>query len=346
MAGENAPSLAEQYDVAPTASEVDAPASEGAGRPVMGDAGRPTDGAGTPAPEVPATPPRDPETGRFVSPQVTSSVVGEGGGGQPTPPRYDHSPTLVRLAFDLGITPEEIDSFDTPSLSAVVRAAQQERLNQSRESVTHDARDAGQQRAQVARDERQPAGPSAKDLGLDDQLEWDPTLLSLLKQLKDGLSEVAELKAAHVRQQQRTARQEVEAVLARDYADFMGPEPGPRATPRDPALAKRQMVAQYVSTHLRDDPGSLEDKLHVAMDVLFGRKPPFPGVPPRAAAKGSAVSEESWREGALATPTHRKGAAEPKGREAATQALASYMRENGLAGGGAPQQGLDEFLGD
>lgn len=352
MAEKPTPTLAEQYDVT---QEHLAPPAAGGAAPDEGQAAArgeppppPSEGATPPAAP---TPPRDPQTGRFVGPDQGRYAPVEPGAIAPPPAPSAHSPTLIRLAFDLGLAPEEIDALDTPTLSAVVRAAQQEQQAARRHSASDQAVSAGAERAASARQERAaPQGPSAKDLGLDDGLEWEPSLLALLKGMSDKLAaldglKLGELREDYARQRQRTARQQVEAVLARDYAQFMGPEPGPKATARDPALAKRQMLAQFVDAQLKDEPGGFEDKLHLAMLTLFGQKRPG-GTPaaPAPAPQAAGITAEQWREAALAAPTHRRGAAEPKGREAAVRSLEQHMRENGLSQRGDQADTGDDFL--
>jgi hypothetical protein len=308
--------LAEQYDV-PGRGE----GSEARGVAEAAPAGTTPGPAPGPAPAE--GPPRDPQTGRFTSP----------GAG--------HSSTLVRLAFDLGLAPEEIDALDSRSLAKVVGDAQREQQAARRAATTEGAL-AGRQ-APAGAAPAAASGGSAKELGLDAELEWDPSLVSLLGTLRSELAsaraELAELKGHHVQQAQRTARQQVETVLARDYSDFMGPEPGPRATGKDAALAKRRALARYVSEELKDDPGSLEERVVLAMEHLFGQKAPGNRA---AAARRGGPDEQQWREGALARPTHRAGAAEPPGREKAAASVARIMRENGISGGGPGSLG-DEF---
>jgi hypothetical protein len=129
--------LAEQYDV-PGRGE----GSEARGVAEAAPAGTTPGPAPGPAPAE--GPPRDPQTGRFTSP----------GAG--------HSSTLVRLAFDLGLAPEEIDALDSRSLAKVVGDAQREQQAARRAATTEGAL-AGRQ-APAGAAPAAASGGSAKEL--------------------------------------------------------------------------------------------------------------------------------------------------------------------------------------
>lgn len=307
-------------DPTPAPASAPAPARDGPTGPVR-------DGPTGPVRELP---PRDEATGRFVSPA-------------------QHSPTLVRLAFDLGMSPEEIDSLDTASLQSVVRQAQAEQQAMRRSQTASGAVEAGQARAAQARAD-QPAMPKAAELGLDGELEWDPTLLGLLgsmkKELEESRKELAELRTHHARQQQQTARQELEGIFASKYANFMGPEPAPGTPPTDPAMAKRILLTQHMRNFYKDYKGPIGKLVDDLMGSIFGQTAPGSGgsqhQTPPAPPSSRGPTPEQWREAALARPTHRAGAAEPAGKEKAVQTVARFQRENGMTGTPDPSS-LDEF---
>jgi hypothetical protein len=305
------PSLLDQYD--------------------LGDTDRSsTLGAGEPAPR-PASPPKDPATGRFVS-------------------QSKHPDRLTRIAKDLGFGQDEIDSLPTAELRQEIQIAQQERANQRQidsisramEQPSHPARgDAAGEPVSS------PAAPEY-DLGID-ETQYDSGIIGAMKKLADQnkklqarLDQVENYTRA---QQHETAVQRLDRAFGSLGATFEGLlGKGSRADldPKSVEVRRRKAIVEEAMA-LAGPKASVEavaSKIEEAARTFFG-------VPQKAKkekepqeAEKPTPEQEEWLDGALERPTHRLGSDEPLGREKAIRAIEQARRRNGTA-----QTTLDEFPG-
>jgi hypothetical protein len=290
---EEAQSVASQYELGDTAPA--APAAPAASQSVA---------------EAPA---KDPRTGRFVS-------------------------RVRGLARDLGMSDEEIDGYDSHELKDLVQMAQTERLFRQRESATLGALD------RPAGAPTLPATPGAGaggpgSLGLNEE-DYDPGLMALLRRQQEELTslrqQVAQVQGFHHAQVQGSVQARCDHAFARHKA-HLGEARYHELKPDDPHLLRRRAVLQLVDAMKS---GTLEERIDRAVQTLYGTTPAAApaattapvGNPPPVAPASAAPDEgyaEAWRNGALARPTHRAGAAEPPGPEKAERSVASFLAESG-----------------
>lgn len=261
------------------------------------------------------SPPKDPDTGRFVSPAKA------------------HPALLVRQAKDLGISEEEIAEADTSDLRYLVREINAEKRQNDLILSLHGIR------PPAAPAE---AAPAALDLGINEEVV-EPSIAAALKKLaadnRDLRQQVERLSQHQQRQEQETGAQKMDRLFDK-YGDkvLFGDGPGSEMS-EDSAELQRRVAVINIARGLQ---GNFEQNFRKVVSTLFsGTKPEKPPEKPGKPAKnGTAVSPEEWQEAALAVPTQRIGAQEPYGVERAKAAVRALTKERAPSGG---DTSLDEI---
>jgi hypothetical protein len=293
----------------------------------------------------------------------------------PEPARPAHPRSLVLKARRLGYTAEEIAALSTADLKADVDAVEREEYLAQRERFYAEQR----QQPEAPKPAEKPAPePEADPLDFD-AAEYEPAVAKLLSALRDKVRHLEKQTTQHAEIESR--RQATTLVEAYDAAfeqvgddragagsglDFAPGSPERdfretilRATDLTKAKTARQTTAAIVATYRR----------------LFGDKPaaPKPAAPAAdayAAAEGQPVKagrpqdpktgrfvpaeveeEEAEREevrgkfgrAGVAVPTHRAGAAEPKGVAKAKKVFAAGMRDLSASANGTVEDPGDEW---
>ena len=292
-AGSAQPSLVAQYELGDDApaGPAPAPAGESAAATAAAPPSEPI-----PAPAPSSGPPRGPD-GRFV-------------------PKA--SDLLVRQAKSLGLSDAEIAEADPADLRAAVQALSSERLLAAHARAIEAAGPARGQEPPPS-----PAAPPADDLGLKDE-DWHPDLLRVVRQLhrqnQELRAQVAEIGGWAQRQQQEAVHEQIDRWFAKNESRY-GKGSRHDLGKDNPDLLRRKALLS-LAEHM--PPGALEQRLAQAEAILY------PAAKPEPKPQGPSPAELAWSQGALARPTHRSGAAEPRGTERAVAGVQSYLRENGL----------------
>lgn len=322
-----APSLADQYvlddeQVEQLTREVGsgvAPPSPSAAPPPAGQ---------TPA-EEPArpTPPRDPETGRFVAPTES-------------PPVPVHSRIMMRRARDLGLTDEDLREHTPEGLEELVfhleRNASQNAFARERE---RQAVPAWQEETGSVEPDRGEPPPAPLALDEDDFYrpgEFDPRLTGVIRKLEGRIAKLEKLEQRLQAFEQRETIRENEsgsrfldrlfAGLAEQYPHLLSKKTVNQLAKGDPELQRRQMAIMATGCQSFRDP-TFVPKLRAALAVMAGGAPPRRPEPPPEPEEGP--TPEQWRNGAIARPTHRSPPPEPHGVERATRAVSEQLQEMG-----------------
>ncbi len=256
-----------------------------------------------------------------------------------------HSPRLVAMAEDMGIPAAEIAAMTTDSLETTVHHLQRQALSEARAN-----QQARQQTAKALEVTQEDTGPDwGKDESGNPYTEKDylPGIAATIKQNHVLQKELKELKG-HVqaqaqRETQRQAQSQAEMydaafeALGADYERYFGKGAGADMEQQSPAMKRRIAVLVLAGAASATSLRSLKAKLKEAADTLYEPAPaeaakPDPyaavtGVAPKPAPKDE--PKEVWKNGGVAKPTHRRGAAEPAGRDKAAKAVGKLMEEFG-----------------
>ena len=297
------------------------------------------DPSASPAPEpaptaspAPATPPRDPDTGRFV------------------PQKHTHSAYLTRMAQDMGLSHDEIDSRDSDSLGMLVY-----HLQEHTRALHEQFRRETPPNTQPPYQPQQPAAavpPPEEDLGLGE--EFDPRLTSAMKkilaenqklagevaQLKQNMGTMAQRDSAR---HQLTINQRIDAFFSTKDQQTFGTG-NVHSLQRDGIEFRRRSAVVNDAKLIEGDAesGALEAKLERALKELFPSSAPPAPTPPEPGAKR--YTQEEWDKGGVAPPTHRQGS-EAKGPRKAIIELDKFLRERNAAvaaHGGEEEAGLPD----
>ena len=217
------------------------------------------------------------------------------------------------MAADLGISSEDISAQSPEQLEELVYHLNRQQLDMYR---------------QFQRPETPAATPQAAaaddDLGLD-ETQYDE---GLVKALKAGRKQVAELKAQLKTVLERDQAREAETtdqILDRVFEQIddtrfgAGPMRGLAA-----GSDERQRRQAIVNQANQSKQGTLEQRAQAAYKLIYGEKP--------APAKAAPILDErrkEWNAAGLARPTQRSGSPEPKGVKKAVDTVARIMKEHG-----------------
>jgi len=323
------------------------------GEETAGPAPAATAAATPPAPEAPALNaaglPYDPATGRLL-PRTTPAEPAPAAPEAAASPPATLSP-LRRLAQDFGIDHEALAE---ESVEAAVRAAQRTLLRlqegEGRRADIQRAAEASRQQAPAAPPQ---APPEEFDLGLSPQEAEDihPAVLSILRRALKPLADKARalerqvgyLTSGFHGQVQETNTARLDRALSALGDPRLGTARRHELADDDPLVARRSAVVALASKLAGKDATVHQvcAKVKEARDLFYGDAPATP--PPPPARKNGAPVPDEWLAGGLRRPTHRNGAAEPKGPEAAVAAVAQQIREYGGASG--EPDGPDDFPG-
>jgi hypothetical protein len=282
----------------------------------------------------------------------------------PADRRPAHPDWLVRQAANLGFENEDLEQSSEQLIRAVNRE-QSRRLQYQQEQSrarTLQGDDPQAQLHQAARDVpvpqlQQPEGVQPMD-ELDDinptlakHLRQIPALLARIEALEAALASVKAVQDDH---RTRSAWQVADALIAK-YGDPAVFGQGPMTALRPdswPARNRRAVsqVARELAGPKADDRAVLQ-RFHEAMVGMGFAKLQEQPAPPQSndtayPANGATAQQyrveqvngqrrytpDEWREGALATPTHRSGAPEPKDEQVAVANLTERMRSAGMLG--------------
>jgi hypothetical protein len=239
----------------------------------------------------------------------------------------------LALAGDLGLSEEEIRTTSPEALEQVVYHLQRQLLRERRDKSI-----------QTTVAEEQPATapdsvPSPDGLLGIDESQYDAGLVGVLKaqatkiqELERRLGQVQGFQQARVRE---SLAEQCDRAFVKHKA-VLGDGRGIDMTADDPHFLRRKAVLELVDKGPKK--GSLPDRIDRAVEILFGQR----AAP--ALGRGGVSADErpqtppspfeaEWREGGLVRPTHRSGAGEPKGREKAEQAVATYLEQQRVATG-------------
>jgi hypothetical protein len=267
------------------------------------------------------------------------------------PTKHIHSKRLTRMAQDLGIPQEEIDSTPSEALDDTVYHLNRQLLEMS----------AQDRRGKSLGENRPPSsGPPQDADGLADgrdaspEEDIDPDSEQFQHLDNDLLNLIKHQQRRIKRLEDQASRQEVsrrnEPLNARldrafaKYSDVLGK--GSRADlAQDSKEFRDRIRVLEIAERLGSDPGTLEDRIDRAVKAAFGDR-----LKTEQEEGGTPTSQSGHRTGHLerelerrreifqstvAKPTQRRGLEEPKGTRRAEKAVAQRLREQGL--------NLDEF---
>lgn len=269
------------------------------------------------SPPARPVPPKDPVTGQFV--------------------KKTHPKWLERQARHLGISDEEIGEMETDSLgeavTATMRFADEDRRARATDpqrppeptSTTEPAIDWGKDVDGTPYTERDYQGPVA---------DTAKRALALEKRVKELEGMVQSLLQNEGRRAQEQHYDRVDQVFADQpkFSSVIGTGPRHKLPKGGPALKRRAAVlaeAWRLAGQNATEEQRLE-KVPKVLEEMFGDL--VAAQPEPTPAPVQAAEVERWNNGATARPTHRAGAPEPKGRQAAVKAVQNILRERSQNG--------------
>lgn len=278
--------------------------------------------------------PRDPETGQFLpAKQVAASVPSSSA---------THPARLLRTAAELGFSDAEVAEMATDRLEDAVHFATLHLAKERRERQATSVSAGDRATDDFITTSREPGEPTAKvldSLGIDEG-QYDTALVQLLKEQK---KEIADLRKSmgelHQRERFRHAETVDEKIvrqfelLTPQYKSFIGEIFG-SVVPKDLPEYGRQVAILGEARRLAGPKASVNDQIRMmgaAAKNLFGSKAAVPDEPNEEAIEpvngDLKLRQERWNASALAKPTQRHGAAEPKGVRLAEKNVAAKLRE-------------------
>ncbi len=268
---------------------------------------------------------------------------------------------LVDMAIDQGFTQAEIDAIAPEVLGSILRRNQTQILEMARQQAAARTLQGDNPKTVV------PAAPVEEEDLLAGEYEEDgedgqKTLRKLtskdfhkafggaFKKLQDKIKALEAQTGTLVR---REAESNTE-ILDRCFTalpEVFGADGVAEIKSGSPEHVRRLTVLQIVQADKSHR--SLEQKTKKAIETLYGKAAPTtpaaspkPATPaPAAPAVKPPVAPEEWNGAATARPTHRGGAAEPKGRARAIAAVEARLKESVLASAetNGEETTLDEF---
>lgn len=316
-------SLAAAYEIAELDTPSPAPASQ-AQAPVS-------------TPALPQPKPRDPTTGKFLSP---AEVTGE------PETTHSHPDWLFQQAADLGISQEEIESTPTDILGRTVRATNNQLLKQAREDARVQVRDQSDRRTGPPPDRTGPdpdESPLANfDFGTDEagvrltEKSYDQGIMKLFKeqasQIKNLQRQVAELSTREVQRENLTGAQKIDKYFASLNDPRFGTM-GHEQLKSDSVEYRRRVAVLREAADLAGPKATQAEafaKIDQAIQNIYGdvATKPLPA-PPRNGAIRKDEDLATWEAAGLARPTQRIREPEPKGPKKAERAVANRLRDLG-----------------
>jgi hypothetical protein len=306
------------------------------------------DFANEPEVTLPEAPPVSQPADGAAPPASAGPVLPKGAGGKFL------SPKLVDQARTLGMTDDEISSYEPTELREAVRDALIYRLHER--SAQPPVSTPAPQPVAPLQAPKEVERPQAATLQVD-ELDWGKGEDGVPYTEKDYPSHIAGLmKTVHAQGQtikalqaqigqvnqyvegqvNQTLTQQADAFFA-ENAEVFGSESADKIDRSSIEFERRNTVIG----RLKDQKdGSFRQRLEKAAAIFVTQpKQPAP-VAPRPASRNEQaqpviVTKETWDQGTLAPATHRQGAPEPKGILAAKRAFLQGDRELALANGQA-----------
>lgn len=239
-----------------------------------------------------------------------------------------HTPRVLRMAEQMGISQEEVESSSPSELREAIQDAILERDISHRNSTQERTiRTAMESNAQV----QPPAEPKEED-DLPTGDDWDERLVKGFGVVKELRKQVAELKQTIQSMSQHVAAQEglsyaqkADAFFAK-YPEQYGKGDVKSLSRSDPQFARRLAVLGVCDQH--------KCSFEKAHEILYGSKPAPTEKP------GKTKAQEEWDEASTARPTQRNGGAEPNGYNKAVRNVAQLLAERKQT---EPGTSLEEF---
>lgn len=318
-------SLAAAYEIAELDTPSPAPASQ-AQAPVS-------------TPALPQPKPRDPTTGKFLSP---AEVTGE------PETTHSHPDWLFQQAADLGISQEEIESTPTDILGRTVRATNNQLLKQAREDARVQVRDQSDRRptATVSPPEPEESPLANFDFGTDEagvkltEKSYDQGIMKLFKeqasQIKNLQRQVAELSTREVQRENLTGAQKIDKYFASLNDPRFGTM-GHEQLKSDSVEYRRRVAVLREAADLAGPKATQAEafaKIGQAIQNIYGEPAPVSVNPAPSHRRNGAPARKdedlaTWEAAGLARPTQRIREPEPKGVKKAERSVANRMRDLG-----------------
>lgn len=289
---------------------------------------------------------------------------------QPAPEKPKHNKRTLAMARDFGLSEQEIMDATPDALDDAVYHLNRQAMAGARERSRVDALTGSAPAANPATPaaSQQPAAAKPDDVKIewgkfkdDSGVERDitdndiaPGIVNFCKGLVKELNTV-KAQLGHVtthlgRQQAETMGDQIDRV----FADLGQPALFGTGTRRDikpdSAEAARRLAVLQAAERLRDQPGSLADKLKKAAVTIFGMAPPATPAAepparqpsPRDPVTQQFISPQDWDAAAVRQPSHREGRPEPKGEAKAVKTAARKLAE--MNGEVDAETSIDGFL--
>lgn len=281
-----------------------------------------TDPEPTPEPETPAPPPSAATATSGPPAEAKDSPAPEEQPQEAAKP--NHPEALVRLAEDLGISSEEIETSSPEGLALAIR---------------HIFRTTTAKQPEPKAETPEPE-PEI-DLGLDES-QYEPGLIGAMKKLarenaKELKAVTAKLEEYEKREQARDIEEKNRRIdgafesLGPDFEAHFGKGSARELGRESPELARRFAVLSFANQMKGDAP--LEKKLQKAANLLYQPSPKQQATTPPAAEVEKILAQRrgEWAEGGVARPTHRESKELPKGPTRAKQTFNRELKAAGLA---------------
>lgn len=264
----------------------------------------------------------------------------------PEPAKPRHPAWLTKMAADLGVEQEDVDSSTQAELERLVRY----QARQAKAEANDLRREKAQQRPQEAPEPEPDLWGKDSDGKPYAEQDYLPGIASAIKEVHSLRKEVKELRSAleglghsERRREAETAAERIDRFfveLGSEYKEVFGEANRADIDTGSPEFKRRMAVINSLGDMPVSHP-QFKSKMHQAAKEIFGDRVKPPASPPAApAAEAYTPEQKRWVNGGVSKPTHREGSAEPKGPKKAEKAVAALLKEMG----GEQPVDMDEFL--
>jgi hypothetical protein len=269
---------------------------------------------------------------------------------------FEHPRGLLRRAYEVGMSDQEIDTTPTEQLEDMVWRRYGEATANARMNTNSQAVQPPQPVQQQALPPERPQLDPDEEINFGEFEEvMDKGFVKTLKdkfkktltRLKEHETRLVELdNREKKRQQEAEQRNRAQAhatymdKLFAKHAQFLGDERWQELTPADPNALKRDAVLRLAQAD--QSRRSDQAKIDAAVGIMFGVQQRAPGQQRQAPRT---ARQQQWDEAGLNRPTQRRAAPEVNGVRKAIANVTGYLDQMGADAGSNGAADYEDFLG-
>lgn len=283
------------------------------------------------------------------------------------PAEHQHPPRLVRLARVMGFSQADIDA--TPSEQLFLAVQQEQQIRDAERRAT--PRQPEPRREEPRPAPTAPARPEEEEFDFERDFEdgqggtvrrkvklgdYDPLIQRLYTENKALRTRLEERDKAEGEREKKSMFARVDdafEALGDEKLYGSGSIEELYAAGAQEEITRRNAVAAAAGIQQGDSQRTIDRKIRAAHKAVYGAAPAreedaaeYGARPAKNGKPARPTRRERWEGGVVARPTNRRGAALPRGNEAADQAIRDWMEEHGYDPGPRKSHALEDELPD